>query len=970
MTTPAPPFCTWQSLAAYAWMQTPVWVFDYENLRMVWANRAGLDLWQAETLAELRGRDFSDISPSADNLLAGFMEALRLGESTTMPWTIYPHGQPTPITITRTGILLEDGRLAILAEGQPLAGQNLSATLQRDLDALNHTSAQISIHRMDGVTLMRNPAAAAAFGPIVEGGDDFARRVADAAEEVRARLADGQPVVRRVQVGTQHGPRWHNVSARRLRDPISGSDVILLDAQDITEAVSAEQRSQTEKQLLEMISAGDRLPRILDTLVRGVEALRPDLLCSVLLVDDYGRLHGGAAPSLPIEYNAAIEGMPVGPNAGSCGTAAWRGETVVVSDIALDPLWADYRELALRNGLRACWSVCITAANGKVLGTFAAYYRTPRAPTREDLQLLDTARHIAGIAIERVRAQEALELRERQLRAVMDSVPAMICYADREMRIVYANQRYADWVGTPREQLIGRPVRELVDAQTFQVMEPHLKQVLAGREVRYERRQRGRDGALRDFEVHYLPHRDATGTVCGYFVMLNDVTARKKDEEMLYFLANHDQLTSLPNRNLFNEHLAVAVQHAARNSDKLAALFIDLDRFKNVNDTLGHQTGDALLQQVALRFRGCLRESDVVARLGGDEYTVMMRPVREPQEVASCAQKLINALAAPFNVDGHELFVTCSIGVSMFPDDARDAATLLKNADIAMYRAKEQGRNTYQLFSTEATAATFEHLMLETSLRRALEREEFVLHFQPIVDLRTQRVASMETLVRWQHPEFGMVSPAKFIPLAEETGLIVPIGQWVLEHACRTTRALHEQGFVELHVAVNLSPRQFRQRDLARSVSMVLERTGLSPRHLELELTEGSVMDNPDQAIRTLRELGAMGVHLSIDDFGTGYSSLAYLKRFPIDALKVDQSFVRDITSDQDDAAIASAIIAMGHSLRLTIIAEGVETLEQLAFLRERECHKVQGFLFARPMPAEQLPAYLAEHSPRIRPAA
>jgi EAL domain-containing protein (putative c-di-GMP-specific phosphodiesterase class I) len=338
--------------------------------------------------------------------------------------------------------------------------------------------------------------------------------------------------------------------------------------------------------------------------------------------------------------------------------------------------------------------------------------------------------------------------------------------------------------------------------------------------------------------------------------------------------------------------------------------------------------------------------------------------------VASCAQKLINALAAPFNVDGHELFVTCSIGVSMFPDDARDAATLLKNADIAMYRAKEQGRNTYQFFSTEATAATFEHLMLETSLRRALEREEFVLHFQPIVDLRTQRVASMETLVRWQHPEFGMVPPAKFIPLAEETGLIVPIGQWVLEHACRTTRALHEQGFVELHVAVNLSPRQFRQRDLARSVSMVLERTGLSPRHLELEVTEGSVMDNADQAIRTLRELGAMGVHLSIDDFGTGYSSLAYLKRFPIDALKVDQSFVRDITSDQDDAAIASAIIAMGHSLRLTIIAEGVETLEQLAFLRERECHKVQGFLFARPMPAEQLPAYLAEHSPRIRPAA
>ena len=785
------------------------------------------------------------------------------------------------------------------------------------------------------------------------------------------RSTGGQPVTRRVRVSTQEGLRWHSISAQRLRDPVSGSDVVLLEAQDVTAPVLAEQQARTEKQLLEMISAGERLPRILDTLVTGVEALRPDLLCSVLLLDDHGHLHCTAAPSLPMAYNAAIEGMAIGPAAGSCGTAAWRGETVVASDIALDPLWVDYKELALRHGLRACWSVCITASTGKVLGTFAAYYRSPRAPTSEDLHLLDTARHIAGISIERVRSQEAVEQRERQLRAVMDSVPAMICYADTQLRIVYANQRYADWVGAPRDQLIGRPVRELVDAGTFEVMEPHLQQVLAGREVRYERRQRGRDGVLRDFEVHYVPNRDAAGAVCGYFVLLNDVTARKQDEEMLYFLANHDQLTSLPNRNLFNEHLAVALTHAARHGEKLAALFLDLDRFKNVNDTLGHQTGDALLQQVAQRFRACLRESDIVARLGGDEYTVMMRPVRDVQEVATCAQKLIDALSSPFTVEGHELFITCSIGVSMFPDDAGDAATLLKNADIAMYRAKDQGKNTYQFFSREATAATFEHLMLETSLRRALEREEFVLHFQPIVDLRSQRVTSMETLVRWQHPDFGMVSPIKFIPLAEETGLIVPIGQWVLEHACRAARALHAQGFGELHVAVNLSVKQFRERDLARSVALILERTGLASRYLELEVTEGSIgSKDTEAAIRTLHELKALGIHLSIDDFGTGYSSLAQLKRFPIDTLKVDQSFVRDITSDPDDAAIASAIIAMGHSLRLTIIAEGVETPEQLGFLRERECHKVQGFLFARPMPLEQVAVYLDEQARKIKSAA
>jgi len=950
-------------------MRAPVWVFDFDNLRAVWANQAGLQLWQAQSVADLRSRDYSDISSSARDLLAGFLEALRRGEPTTpVPWTIYPNGIPASLTIKHTGILLEDGRLGMLAEGQPLTSASLPATLRRDLDTLNHTSAQISIHALDGAALMRNPAAIAAFGTSDEG-DDFARRVGGNAQEMYAALAGRQPVQRRVHVDTQEGARWHSVSAQRVRDPVGGADVILLEAQDITATVQAEQQARTEKQLLEMISAGERLPRILDTLVRGVEALRPDLLCSVLLLDDHGQLHSTAAPNLPEGYNLAIEGMHIGPCAGSCGTAAWRGETVVVSDIALDPLWVDYRALALRHGLHACWSVCITAASGKVLGTFAAYYRSPRAPSSEDLRLLDTARHIAGIAIERVRAQEAVEQRERQLRAVMDSVPAMICQADLQTRIVYANQRYADWVGTPREQLVGRPVQELVDAGTFEVMEPQLQRVLAGREVRYERRQRGSDGALHDFEVHYVPNRDAAGNVCGYFVLLNDVTARKQDEEMLYFLANHDQLTSLPNRNLFNEHLAVALTHAARHGEKLAALFIDLDRFKNVNDTLGHQTGDVLLQQVAQRFRACLRESDIVARLGGDEYTVLMRPVRDVQEVATCAQKLIDTLSSPVTVDGHELFVTCSIGVSMFPDDAHDAPTLLKNADIAMYRAKDQGKNTYQFFSREATASTFEHLMLETSLRRALEREEFVLHFQPIVDLRTQRVSSMETLVRWQHPDFGMVSPAKFIPLAEETGLIVPIGQWVLEHACRAAGTLHARGFRELNVAVNLSTRQFRERDLVRSVALILERTQLPPRHLELEVTEG-VMDDTEAATRTLHELKALGVHLSIDDFGTGYSSLSHLKRFPIETLKVDQSFVRDITADPNDAAITSAIIAMGHSLRLTIVAEGVETPDQLAFLRERECHKAQGFLFARPMPLEQVAVYLGEQAGQVKSAA
>jgi diguanylate cyclase (GGDEF)-like protein/PAS domain S-box-containing protein len=964
MTAPNPPFLTWNSLDAYAWMQTPMWVFDIEALRMQWANAAALHLWRADTLQELRERDFSDITPTSHARLMAVMESIRQGQPVRMTWTIHPLGHPVTLTINRTGILLPDGRLAMLDEASPLGAEALPAALRRDLEALNQTNSQISIHRFDGTAVMRNPAAVVAFGPVNEsaGQDDLAVQVggAEMADRLRASIAVHRIHSARLHVNTRQGERWHELFARRMHDPVSGSDALLLSAEDVTEAQLAERRLAVEKELLEVISSDALLPDVLHKLVRAIENLSPDMLCSVLLLGADRRLHIGAAPSLPSDYNAAIEGVPAGEGEGSCGTAVARREMVVTTDIAIDPLWRDYRDLALGHGLRACWSWPIKDSRGVVLGTFATYYREPRAPGPHELRVLEAASHIASIAIDRASARDALAHHQRQLTAVIDSIPAMICYADPGGHFVYINQRYAEWLGSPREALVGRHISDFVDQETYRLMLPHFQRVLSGNEARYERRQRSHDGKVQDFEVHYVPDFGEDGAVIGYFVMLTDVTERKRDEQMLYFLANHDHLTALPNRNLFSEHLSMAIAQAARSGEKVAALFIDLDRFKNVNDTLGHQIGDALLQQVARRFRGCLRESDLVARLGGDEYTVMMHPVRDLQEVAACAQKLINVLSSPFEVNGHELFVTGSIGISIYPDDASDASTLLKNADIAMYRSKEQGKNTYQFYSNEATAATFEHLMLETSLRHALEREEFVLHYQPIVDLRSGRVTGMEALIRWQHPDLGTVSPARFIPLAEETGLIIPIGQWVLEQACREVRALHEHGFADLHVAVNLSPKQFRQRDLARNIARVLKQGSLDPGCLELEVTE-SVMENADSAIRTLHDLKAMGVHLSIDDFGIGYSSLSHLKRFPIDALKVDQSFVRDITSDENDAAITSAVIAMGHSLRLTIIAEGVETEEQLAFLRERECHKAQGYLFGRPMPAASLQALLAE---------
>jgi diguanylate cyclase (GGDEF)-like protein len=436
---------------------------------------------------------------------------------------------------------------------------------------------------------------------------------------------------------------------------------------------------------------------------------------------------------------------------------------------------------------------------------------------------------------------------------------------------------------------------------------------------------------------------------------------RKQAEEAVQFVATHDALTGLPNRVLFNQSLDRALALAKRHERRLAVLFIDLDRFKLINDTLGHDAGDTLLMEVAQRLTGSLRASDTVARLGGDEFVVLVEEVSEPATIIDIAQKLIHALAEPLTLSGHEYRVTASVGISSYPDDAADIQGLLKNADIAMYRAKEQGRNNFQFYSTRMNVHSVERLSMEAGLRRALERDELVLHYQPKLDLRSGKVTGVEALVRWQHPEHGLVPPVKFIAVAEESGLIVPIGQWVLQTACRTHRAWSEAGLPHVRMAVNLSARQLLHVDLVKEVGGVLERTGCEPGCLELEITESMVMQNPGRAVELIRGLKGLGIAISIDDFGTGYSSLAYLKRFPIDSLKIDRSFINDLPRDPGNMAITRAVIGMAHSLKLTVIAEGVETREQLEFLRGHECDEMQGFYFSRPVPEAQLRALLEQ---------
>jgi diguanylate cyclase (GGDEF)-like protein/PAS domain S-box-containing protein len=450
----------------------------------------------------------------------------------------------------------------------------------------------------------------------------------------------------------------------------------------------------------------------------------------------------------------------------------------------------------------------------------------------------------------------------------------------------------------------------------------------------------------------------AIGSQVGQFVV------RKQAEERERYLANFDELTGLPNRTQFNQRLGHALARARRAEEPLAVLFIDLDRFKNVNDTLGHTAGDRALMEIAQRLRGCLREVDTVSRLGGDEFVVLIEGAGQPADTAEVAQKILTAVARPVILEEQEFHLTASIGISTCPGDSGDLQGLMKNADIAMYRAKEQGKNTFQFYSAQINTHTLARVALEADLRHALERKEFLLHFQPKVDIPGNRIVGVEALVRWQQPGKALVPPALFIPLAEETGLIVSIGEWVLRTACLQNKAWQAAGLPRMRIAVNLSPRQFTHEHLLEDVARMLAQTGLDAADLELEITESMVMRDPERAITLLGGLKAMGVHLSMDDFGTGYSSLSYLKRFPLDSVKIDRSFIHDLPDDSDDVAITQAIIAMAHSLRLGVIAEGVETEEQLRFLRDHGCDQMQGYLFSKPLPEAEITRLLRRAAP------
>lgn len=604
-------------------------------------------------------------------------------------------------------------------------------------------------------------------------------------------------------------------------------------AQDVTKQKELEALLSGQNRILEMIAKGASFREVLNNIILWIERFMNGARCSIMIADQEGnRLVHGSSPSLPDEYNAAVNGIPIGPTVGSCGTAAYLRRSVTVTDIGTDPLWADYRDLALSCGLKACWSSPLFDDDQRVIGTFGLYYDHSSSPREKDMQTIQKATDLTSLAIQHYRAKEKIN-----------------------------------------------------------------------------------------------------------------------------FMAYHDALTGLPNRRLFDQRVQEALGETKVNAgEKLCLMFLDLDRFKIVNDSFGHMMGDKLLKYVSQKLKNCIGQEVLISRQGGDEFAILLEHTTR-EEAEAIAQRILKSMSEVFLVDGTEIYMTTSVGMSFFPDDGEELGVLLSKADVAMYQAKKQGRNNYQTYDIMLDKKSLEKLQIENELRKALGRNEFELHYQPIFNLCTNKMIGAEALLRWKNEKCGNVPPQKFIPIAEETGLIVPIGEWVLKTALLQLKRWRSSGLEPLTISVNLSIRQFYQPNLIQMIREALDETGVNPQCLTIEVTESMTMD-VESASFILHELKKLGVNISIDDFGTGYSSLNYLKRLPIDYLKIDRSFIQDIAQNKSDENIATTIILMAHNLGLSVIAEGVETEEQLALLKQHRCNEAQGYLFSKPVPAEQFPTH------------
>jgi diguanylate cyclase (GGDEF)-like protein/PAS domain S-box-containing protein len=742
---------------------------------------------------------------------------------------------------------------------------------------------------------------------------------------------------------------------------------------DISRQRQLQMQIDAERMLLEMLASNADMVQALESLIRNCESIFPGLRFAVLVVDETsGQIQRSCAPSLPASYCRAIENSALATAAGFPDPGAFGGQDVVLTDIALDPAWQDCRELALANGLEYCWTVPIMSNRGKLIGAFASYPATKRVPLPEELQAIKREAYLAGLVIERDIAEKRLRADQQSLQeaaqhtqTILDNMVDGVITTDSHGRIESFNKAACSMFGYEANRVQGVDVSVLMPAPHSAYHAQYMRHYHADGKARILGRQRDVIGRRRDgteFPLAISVSQVTHGGLPTFVAIVRDITRHRQNEDEIRRLAFYDPLTELPNRRLLLDRVKQALVTAARTGQHGAMMFLDLDHFKLLNDTLGHDIGDELLQQVARRLSACVREGDSVARLGGDEFVVLLEAL-SPQsheaanQAETIANKILYSLGQPYQLRDHLHTSTPSIGIVVFRDDGESMDDLLKKADVAMYQAKASGRNNARFFDPAMQAVAAAHAQLEKDIRVGLKQNQFILHYQLQFDGRGAPVGA-EALVRWNHPSRGMVAPMQFIPMAEETGLILQLGQWILESACgqlalwsRSERCMHWS------VSVNVSALQFAQQGFVGQVARALAQSGADAGKLKLELTESMLINDVEDIILTMHDIRSLGVGFSLDDFGTGYSSLSYLKRLPLDQLKLDQSFVRDILINGSDAAIANTVVALGHSLGLTVVAEGVETAQQREFLARIGCNAFQGYYFGHPAAADALTA-------------
>jgi diguanylate cyclase (GGDEF)-like protein/PAS domain S-box-containing protein len=654
------------------------------------------------------------------------------------------------------------------------------------------------------------------------------------------------------------------------------------------------------------------------------------------------------------------------PGDGIVGQVWESGSPLWVAEIAKDSRFIEPGTLA-RAGWKGAFLMPVYSRS-KVVGVLSFYSATIEEPTERLLQIIDVMGLQLGNFYERAQSSARLRESEDRYSISVETAAVGICHVAIDGLFIHVNPQLCKMLGYDSSELLTMSFREISHSDDAEATAAERQRLHSGEIASFkaEKRYVKKNGAIIWVNLTVSLNRDELGNPLHDISIIEDISDRKRVEERVWFLANHDELTGLSNRTQFVELLEARIEAAARDDDAFALFFIDLDRFKVINDSLGHEAGDILLREVARRLSSVVRKSDVVGRIGGDEFVMIINTTADADVPASVARKILQAQMQSVELHGQNYHVSASIGIARYPEDGMDGQTLLRNADTAMYLAKEQGRNGYRIFSPDIAPMSVETLTLERHLRLALSKEEFRIHYQPRVDLSTGLIRGAEALLRWWNHELGTVTPAQFIPIAEEIGVIVPIGQWVLYNACRQNMDWQSRGLPAIVMAVNLSARQFADPELIDNIIDVLDKTGMSPELLELEITESLLVRDVDDVVRRLRAIKDLGVRLAIDDFGTGYSSLAQVKRFPIDSLKIDRSFIRDIAENQDDKAISQTIVALGHTLGAIVVAEGVETEEQYEYLKSIGCDELQGFYFSKPCAPDAFAKLIKDSIPQV----